>query len=87
MRGSSYDLIVRQGEEEQLRIAVVVPLLGMHAVARNRLKRRTKEALKGGEFLGAIVGDVVVIAKKEAYDLCYDEVVEDLRRTFSMLTD
>jgi len=82
VRGPSFDLLVLQGGEEKIRIAVVVPLLGKCAVERNRLKRRMKDALRGGDFLHTVRGDIVVRARKEAYDLSYRDIVEELRSSF-----
>jgi ribonuclease P protein component len=82
VRGPYFDLLVLQDEGEKLRIAVVVPLLGKCAVERNRLKRRMKDALRGGDFLREMRGDIVIRARKEAYELGYIGIVEELRSSF-----
>ncbi len=86
LRGHSFDLIVVRGEGGKLRIAVIVPLMGMSAVERNRVKRRTKEALRMSEYLSSISGDVIVRAKKEAYERDYEEIQKELENAFSSLS-
>jgi len=53
VRGQAFDLIFLSEGDPRLRIAVVVPLHGQRAVDRNRVKRRTKEAIRTAAFLGA----------------------------------
>ncbi len=77
VRGSSYDLIALTGGA-RLRVAVVVPLLGRNAVERNRVRRRTKEALRRSGILDGIDGDVMVRARRSAYGLCYQDVLKEL---------
>jgi ribonuclease P protein component len=85
VRGSSFDLVILKGEEGLLRIAVVVPLHGMRAVDRNRVRRRAKEAIDRGGFLERINGDVVVRAKRTAYERSYKDISEELKQTFDTL--
>ena len=77
VRGSSYDLIALAGGA-RLRVAVVVPLLGRNAVERNRVRRRTKEALRRSSILDGIYGDLMVRARKSAYGLCYQDILKEL---------
>jgi ribonuclease P protein component len=66
------------------RVGVVVPRYGHTAVGRNLLKRRLKEALRQ-ELLPRLDGagearDVLVRARREAYDAGYGELASQLRR-------
>ncbi|MFQ5587121.1 MAG: ribonuclease P protein component [Thermodesulfobacteriota bacterium] len=86
-KGPSFDIIARRGGEDGLRIAVVVPMFAMRAVDRNKVRRRAKEALRRGGFLGGIHGDVVVRARREAYGMRYSDIVEELRLSFAALKE
>lgn len=64
------------------RVGVVVPRYGQTAVRRNRLKRRLREALRQ-ELVPRLDGagaarDVLVRARREAYDARYDDLVVQL---------
>jgi ribonuclease P protein component len=83
VRGDALDLVCLRGEEEGLRIAVVVPLFGHRAVDRNLVKRRMKEALRTGGFLRDVRGDYVVRANRAAYGRGYDEIARELRLAFA----
>jgi ribonuclease P protein component len=85
VRGQSFDVIALRESEKTLRIAVVVPLLGMSAVRRNRVKRQTKEALRTSVKLYDLQGDIIVRAKKGAYEMGYREIVDELKRTLAKL--
>jgi ribonuclease P protein component len=66
------------------RVGVVVPRYGHTAVRRNLLKRRLKEALRL-ELVPRLDGagaarDVLVRARREAYDAGYGELASQLRR-------
>ena len=70
-----------------MRVAIVVPLLGMGAVRRNRLKRRVREALRRGGWLSNGGCDVIVRAKRPAYDLDYSGILLELRRAFDAVAE
>jgi ribonuclease P protein component len=64
------------------RVGVVVPRHGQTAVHRNRLKRRLREALRR-ELVprldrAGVARDVLVRARREAYDAGYGELVGQL---------
>jgi ribonuclease P protein component len=66
------------------RVGVVVPRYGHTAVQRNLVKRRLKEALRQ-ELVPRLDGagaarDVLVRARREAYDAGYGELASQLRR-------
>jgi ribonuclease P protein component len=66
------------------RVGVVVPRYGNTAVRRNLLKRRLKEALRQ-ELVPRLDGaaaarDVLVRARREAYDAEYGDLATQLRR-------
>jgi ribonuclease P protein component len=66
------------------RVGVVVPRYGHNAVRRNLLKRRLKEALRQ-ELVPRLDGagaarDVLVRARRDAYDADYGELASQLRR-------
>jgi ribonuclease P protein component len=66
------------------RVGVVVPRYGHTAVRRNLLKRRLKEALRQ-ELVprldsAAAARDVLVRARREAYDAGYGDLATQLRR-------
>jgi ribonuclease P protein component len=66
------------------RVGVVVPRYGHTAVRRNLLKRRLKEALRQElvprlDDAGAAT-DVLVRARREAYDAEYGDLATQLRR-------
>jgi ribonuclease P protein component len=66
------------------RIGVVVPRYGNTAVRRNRLKRQLREALRC-EIVPRLDGagvtrDVLVRARREAYDAAYPDLVVELQR-------
>jgi ribonuclease P protein component len=66
------------------RVGVVVPRYGHNAVRRNLLKRRLKDALRQ-ELVPRLDGagaarDVLVRARREAYDAGYGELASQLRR-------
>lgn len=72
------DLFVGPAEEDRPRVGVIVPRHGNSAVDRNRLRRRVKEIARR-EWLPVARDrernlDVVVRARKEAYDRSFEEL-------------
>ena len=64
------------------RVGVVVPKYGHTSVARNRVQRRLKEALRQ-EVLprldgAGVAADVLVRARREAYDVSYARLKDEL---------
>jgi ribonuclease P protein component len=71
-------VIVAPGLPNTLRLGLVVGRKVGNAVARNRVKRRIREALRR---VGPPVGiDVVVIGSREAVDAPFDRLVQWLRK-------
>ncbi|HSJ13881.1 MAG TPA: ribonuclease P protein component [Longimicrobiales bacterium] len=68
----------------RLRVGVVVPRYGHAAVARNLVKRRLREVLRRDllpRLLAAGVSlDLIVRARREAYDADYGELREELNQ-------
>lgn len=67
MRLRHLDLAWRPNTKGHARIAIVVPLFGLTAVARNRLRRRVREILRRGLLGNLPPVDLVVRAKRGAY--------------------
>lgn len=61
------------------RMGVIVPRFRSTAVARNRLRRRIREAWRRDIQAGLPPLDVVVRARREAYDARYAELLAELR--------
>lgn len=77
------DVLISDSPASFARVGVVVPRHGNTAVRRNRVKRRLKEALRREilprlDAAGAAV-DLLVRARREAYDVSYARLVEELR--------
>ena len=61
-----------------LRVAIVVPKLTFTAVRRNKLKRRLRELTRRQLWPLPLSSDVVVRAKREAYDATFDRLRDDV---------
>jgi len=61
------DIAWRPNTKGHARIAIVVPLFGLTAVARNRVRRRVREILRRGLLAHLPSIDLVVRAKRVAY--------------------
>lgn len=68
-----------------VRVAIVVPKLGFTAVRRNKLKRRLRELTRQHLWPLEASCDVVVRARREAYDAPFDTLREDVTRVASAL--
>ena len=67
VRLRQFDIAWRPNTKGRARIGIVVPLFGLTAVARNRLRRRVREILRR-ELLGNLPAvDLVVRARRTAY--------------------
>jgi ribonuclease P protein component len=87
MRRRAFDLVFLDTNVTMFRVAIVVPLMGRRAVDRNRLKRRIREVLGRMGVLGKAHGDLVVRARRAAYDLDYREITEELNGMMSSLSE
>ena len=58
------------------RVAIVVPKLAFTAVRRNKLKRRMRELTRQHVWPLDVSCDVVVRAKRDAYDADFDRLRE-----------
>lgn len=61
-------------------MAIVVPKWGFTAVRRNKLKRRLRELTRAHVLTQASSSDVVVRARREAYDASFDDLRQDVQR-------
>lgn len=78
------DVLDSESPASFARVGVVVPRYGHTAVRRNRVKRRLKEALRL-EILpcldrAGVARDVLVRARREAYDAGYSTLAGQLER-------
>ena len=67
-------------DSDHPRVAIVVPRCGRTAVARNRIRRRLRELVRRRlcPRIGAV--DVVITARRDAYDSDFDEIAADLEQ-------
>ena len=68
-----------------LRVAIVVPKLNFTAVRRNKLKRRLRELTRQHLWPVERPLDVVVRAKRDAYDASFDGLRDDVIRVGAAL--
>jgi ribonuclease P protein component len=61
-----------------VRVAIVVPKWGFTAVRRNKLKRRLRELSRALLFAKSSSRDVVLRARREAYDASFDDLRADV---------
>lgn len=71
VRTTHLDLAWRPGQTPHARAAIIVPRYQFTAVARNRLRRRLREILRRGIVATLPPIDVVVRAKRAAYDASF----------------
>ena len=78
----------RQLESESgfVRVAIVVPKWGFTAVRRNKLKRRLRELSRALLWEKSSSHDVVLRARREAYDASFDALRDDVTRLSAALT-
>ena len=62
------------------RVGFIVPKHKQTAVARNRLKRRLRELVRLHLLPGAPAADVVIRARREAYDASFEALARDVER-------
>jgi ribonuclease P protein component len=78
----------RQLESESgfVRVAIVVPKWGFTAVRRNQLKRRLRELSRALLFVRESSRDVVLRARREAYDASFGDLRDDMTTVSVALT-
>lgn len=69
-----------------MRVAIVVPKWGYTAVRRNKLKRRLRELARALMFDAKSSSDVVLRARREAYDASFGDLRDDISRLASALS-
>jgi ribonuclease P protein component len=68
----------RRNERGHPRFGVIVPRYQRSAVARNRLRRRLRELLRRGILQQLPPVDVVVRARRGAYDAAFTQLRDEL---------
>lgn len=68
-----------------VRVGIVVPKLGQTAVRRNQLKRRLRELVRQHLLSLTQSCDLVLRARREAYDAPFGELQEDVVRLAEQL--
>lgn len=63
-----------------MRVAIVVPKWGHTAVSRNKLKRRLRELARDHLMARDTSRDVVLRARREAYDASFTDLRDDIQR-------
>jgi ribonuclease P protein component len=61
-----------------VRVAIVVPKFGFTAVRRNKLKRRLRELTRSQVLTQPASCDVLLRARREAYDATFDGLRDEL---------
>lgn len=69
-----------------MRVAIVVPKWGFTAVRRNKLKRRLRELARAHMFDIKSSTDVVLRARREAYDASFGDLRDDISRVAGALS-
>ena len=69
-----------------MRVAIVVPKWGYTAVSRNKLKRRLRELARDLLFARESSRDLVLRARREAYDASFTDLRDDIAKVSSALT-
>jgi ribonuclease P protein component len=74
------DLVWRPNDTNHPRLGVIVPRYGATAVARNRLRRRIREAARRDLLPNLSPIDLVVRARPAAYRSSTAQLADDLER-------
>jgi len=69
-----------------LRVALVVPKFGFTAVRRNQLKRRLRELTRQHLLTRSSSCDLLLRARKDAYDASFEHLREDVGRIAAELS-
>ncbi|MGH7562738.1 MAG: ribonuclease P protein component [Gemmatimonadales bacterium] len=72
------DVLWTSNEAGHSRMGLIVPRHQSSAVARNRLRRRIREAWRRGVQADAPAVDIVIRARREAYQAGYAELLGEL---------
>ena len=75
-----------ESESGFVRVAIVVPKWGHTAVSRNKLKRRLRELARDHLLARETSRDVVLRARREAYDASFTDLRDDIAKLSSSLT-
>lgn len=68
-----------------MRVAIVVPKWGHTAVRRNKLKRRLRELARALLFETESSSDLLVRARREAYQAGFEDLRDDVQRLAASL--
>jgi ribonuclease P protein component len=86
MRTPNFDLAWRPSPVGHPRTAIVVPRYQFTAVARNRLRRRLREILRRHPLASLPCIDLVVRAKRIAYDAPFAALRAELTESVTRVT-
>ena len=79
-----FDVKQLDSDHGRARLALVVPKFGHTAVERNKLKRRLRE-LGRVHVLPVCSSDILLRAKRIAYDASFDQLREEVQRLAGVL--
>ena len=85
MKAKLIDARLLESESGFVRVAIVVPKWGHTAVRRNKLKRRLRELARAQLLTRDTSGDVVLRARREAYDASFADLRSDLEKLSASL--
>jgi len=80
LRGRLLDIRRLNSTLGHVRVGIVVPKFGFTAVRRNRLKRRLRELARNRLLTLTQSYDLIIRARREAYDATFDGLREDVDR-------
>ena len=86
MKAKLIDARLLESEAGFVRVALVVPKWGQTAVRRNKLKRRLRELSRALLLEKKSSRDLVLRARREAYDASFDALRDDVQRLAGSLT-
>lgn len=86
MKAKLIDARQLDSESGFVRVAIVVPKWGFTAVRRNKLKRRLRELSRALLLVKDASRDVVLRARREAYDASFDALRDDVQLLSAALT-
>ena len=85
IRTTHLDIAWRSNAHARARAALIVPRYQFTAVARNRVRRRLREILRRGLIASWPAVDVVVRARRQAYDAAFGTLRAELQGAGSRL--